>query len=116
MADKEERRFTVALMGSDHEARSQLAQSIKSAGHDVSEAPTPEEAIDLLCGDRARIASHATGHCLGEIEPGPRFLSNFATTAEWLEEFRDRWDTNTRIFLPEFGKPIVLYPPPAPEA
>ncbi|MGB5255720.1 MAG: MBL fold metallo-hydrolase [Woeseiaceae bacterium] len=52
----------------------------------------------------------------GVIEPGPRFLSDFSTTAEWLQDFRDRWDTETQLFLPEFGKPIVLYPPPAPEA
>lgn len=52
----------------------------------------------------------------GVIEPGPRFLSDFAITAQWLEEFRDRWDTETQLFLPEFGKPIVLFPPPAPEA
>jgi DNA-binding NtrC family response regulator len=48
MADKDERRFTVALMGSDHDTRSQLAQSIKSAGYDVSEAPTPDDALELL--------------------------------------------------------------------
>ena len=52
---------------------------------------------------------------LGETKPAPRFLSDFATTAEWLQGFRDRWDTRTGLHLPEFGKPIVLYPPPPPE-
>ena len=52
----------------------------------------------------------------GEIEAAPRFLSDFATMADWMEAFRDTWDTGTKLFLPEFGKPIVLYPPPPPEA
>lgn len=52
----------------------------------------------------------------GETEPAPKFLSDFATTAEWLEAFRDRWDTDTQLFMPTFGKSIVVYPPPAPEA
>ncbi|MGI9232002.1 MAG: MBL fold metallo-hydrolase [Woeseiaceae bacterium] len=51
----------------------------------------------------------------GEIVPAPRFLSDFTTTAAWLEAFRDTWDTGTQLFLPEFGKPIVVYPQPAPE-
>ena len=51
----------------------------------------------------------------GVTEAQPRFLSDFSTTADWLEAFRDRWDTGTQLFLPEFGKPIELYPPPAPE-
>ena len=51
----------------------------------------------------------------GEIEPAPRFLSDLNTTANWLETFRDRWDTGTQLFLPEFGRPIAIYPPPAPE-
>jgi len=51
----------------------------------------------------------------GEIKPAPRILSDFAMTADWLEAFRDRWDTDTELFLPEFGKPIAVYPRPAPE-
>lgn len=51
----------------------------------------------------------------GEIAPAPRFLSDFTTTANWLEAFRDTWDTDTELFLPEFGRPIAVYPPPAPE-
>ena len=51
----------------------------------------------------------------GEIEVAPRFLSDFTTTADWMEAFRDRWDVGTKLLLPEFGKPIVLYPPPPPE-
>lgn len=51
----------------------------------------------------------------GAIEPAPRFLGDFTKTADWLEAFRDRWDTGTHLFLPQFGKPIAVYPPPAPE-
>ena len=51
----------------------------------------------------------------GEIEVAPRFLSDFTTTADWMEAFRDRWDVGTKLLLPDFGTPSVLYPPPPPE-
>lgn len=53
---------------------------------------------------------------LGDIQLSPRVFDDFAATAEWLEEIRQIWDTNTRLEMPEFGKPIVLYSPSAPEA
>jgi L-ascorbate metabolism protein UlaG (beta-lactamase superfamily) len=51
----------------------------------------------------------------GQIVPLPRALDNFLDIAKWLEEFRDTWDTDTRLHLPQFGAAIVLYPaqPPA---
>ncbi len=52
----------------------------------------------------------------GEIVLQPRALDNFIDVAGWLEEFRDTWDTDTRLHLPEFGKPVVLYPRSSPEA
>lgn len=52
----------------------------------------------------------------GTIVPGPKFLSDLAATSELLETLRDRWDTGTRLFLPEFGKPIVVYTQPTPDA
>lgn len=52
----------------------------------------------------------------GEIALQPRVLDNFVDTAGWLEEFRSTWDSDTRLHLPEFGKPIVLYPQASPEA
>ncbi|MDH3337325.1 MAG: MBL fold metallo-hydrolase [Gammaproteobacteria bacterium] len=52
----------------------------------------------------------------GEIFLYPRALENFIDTAGWLEEFRDTWDSDTRLHLPEFGKPVVLYPQRSPEA
>jgi len=52
----------------------------------------------------------------GEISLYPRALDNFVETAAWFEEFSATWDSDTRLHLPEFGKPIVLYPRASPEA
>lgn len=52
----------------------------------------------------------------GEIVLFPRVLDNFTEVAAWLEEFREKWDSDTRLHLPEFGKQIVLYPQASPEA
>ena len=53
---------------------------------------------------------------LGTIRLAPKLLDNFVNTALWLHEFRDTWDTDTRIFLPEFGKALPLYPEEIPDA
>lgn len=52
----------------------------------------------------------------GEIKASPRILDDFGDTARWLDDIRQVWDTNTRLQLPEFGKPVVLYPAATPEA
>lgn len=52
----------------------------------------------------------------GHIELMPRVLDNFVRTARWLGEFRDSWDSDTVLFLPQFGVPFVLYPEPDSEA
>lgn len=52
----------------------------------------------------------------GEIVLQPRALDNFLDVARWLEGFRDTWDNDVRLHLPEFGKPIVLYPRTSPGA
>jgi L-ascorbate metabolism protein UlaG (beta-lactamase superfamily) len=49
----------------------------------------------------------------GTVVPSPRFLGNLEKTARWLDAFRDKWDQETQIFLPEFGKPIPLYASPS---
>lgn len=51
----------------------------------------------------------------GEVALWPRSLGSFETTAEWLEEFRDRWDVGATLLMPEFGKPVVIFPQPATE-
>lgn len=51
----------------------------------------------------------------GDIELMPRVLDNFVKTARWLNEFRDSWDRDTALLLPQFGVPFVLYPEPDPE-
>ena len=50
----------------------------------------------------------------GEIVPGPKILGNLATTTIWFEDFRDRWDNDARLFMPEFGQAIAIYAQPAP--
>jgi len=52
----------------------------------------------------------------GEIRLSPRILDDFAETSTWLNEIRHIWDTNTQLQMPEFGRPILLYPQPVPEA
>ncbi len=52
----------------------------------------------------------------GHIELMPRALDNFVKTARWLDEFRDKWDSDTALFLPQFGVPFVLYPELDPDA
>lgn len=48
----------------------------------------------------------------GEIVLAPKFIDNFTKTASWLEEFRKRWDRDTTLFMPEFGKPIAIFSQP----
>ena len=48
----------------------------------------------------------------GEIVPGARFLGDLEETAQWLEEFRNKWDNVVELFMPEFGKPIAIYAQP----
>jgi L-ascorbate metabolism protein UlaG (beta-lactamase superfamily) len=49
----------------------------------------------------------------GIIMPGPRILGDLEETSRWFERFRDRWDLDVTIYLPEFGKPIALYAQPS---
>ena len=49
----------------------------------------------------------------GEITPFPKFLDNIEKTAVWFEEFRDRWDKDTKLYKPEFGRPIAVYAEPS---
>jgi len=52
----------------------------------------------------------------GEVIPGPKFLGDLTTTVKWLERFRELWDNDVQLFMPEFGRPIALYAQPVPEA
>ena len=52
----------------------------------------------------------------GTIELSPRVIDNFIDAANLLDTIRLIWDNDARLHLPEFGKQIVLYPPPAPDA
>tara|TARA_B110000483_G_scaffold4347_1_gene5094 strand:- start:1007 stop:2113 length:1107 start_codon:yes stop_codon:yes gene_type:complete len=52
----------------------------------------------------------------GEVSLAPKFISNFAETAQWLEEFRRRWDRDSSLFMPVFGEPITIFSQPAAES
>ena len=52
----------------------------------------------------------------GEIALAPKVINNFEKTAIWLSEFRLRWDSDTSLFMPEFGKPIAIFAQPAAES
>lgn len=49
----------------------------------------------------------------GEVVPSPKFLGNIGKAAQWFDAFRQKWDQDTQIFLPEFGEPIALYAQPS---
>jgi L-ascorbate metabolism protein UlaG (beta-lactamase superfamily) len=46
----------------------------------------------------------------GDVSPWPKVLGNLVTATNWLQEFRDRNDQDTALFLPRFGEPIALFP------
>jgi L-ascorbate metabolism protein UlaG (beta-lactamase superfamily) len=52
----------------------------------------------------------------GTIILGPNIVDDFVEIAAWLEEFRDRWDTDTSLSVPEFGKPIAILAQPSAES
>jgi L-ascorbate metabolism protein UlaG (beta-lactamase superfamily) len=52
----------------------------------------------------------------GEVALPPRAIDNFEKTAEWLIEFRNRWDSDASLFMPQFGKPIAIFSQPASES
>ncbi|NIL93864.1 MAG: MBL fold metallo-hydrolase [Woeseiaceae bacterium] len=52
----------------------------------------------------------------GEIELYPRALDDFLKTSKWLEEIGATWDADTKLHLPQFDKPLILYPNVDPEA
>lgn len=51
----------------------------------------------------------------GDILLPPKLIDNFVRTAGWLREVRDTWDRDTRLFLPVFGQPLLLYPEQTPD-
>ncbi len=52
----------------------------------------------------------------GEVVLPPKVIANFETTAQWLADFRRRWDSDTSLFVPEFGEPIAIFSQPASES
>jgi L-ascorbate metabolism protein UlaG (beta-lactamase superfamily) len=52
----------------------------------------------------------------GEVTLSPTLIDAFEKTAGWLLEFRNRWDGDASLFMPEFGKPIAIFSQPASES
>ncbi len=46
-----------------------------------------------------------------DVQLPPWFMNDSLETFGWLTQFRDRWDADTELYLPEFGKPIAIYAP-----
>lgn len=51
----------------------------------------------------------------GTVILAPKIVDNFVEIAAWLEEFRDRWDIDTSLYVPRFGEPIAIFAQPAVE-
>jgi len=51
----------------------------------------------------------------GEVVLSPRVIDDFERTAQWLLQFRNRWDNDASIFMPKFGEPIAIFSQPASE-
>lgn len=51
----------------------------------------------------------------GTVILAPKIVDNFVEIAAWLEEFRDRWDIDTSLYVPRFGEPIAIFAQPAAE-
>lgn len=48
-----------------------------------------------------------------EVAPFPRVLDNIEKTADWFEAFRETWDVETKLYLPEFGRKMAVYAEPS---
>lgn len=87
---------------------------LSSLGRDYAERFWQE--MVTTTGARAVVPMHFDDftHPFGEVVPFPKILDNIETTAGWFETFRDTWDTNTRLFKPEFGRRMAVHEPPDP--
>jgi L-ascorbate metabolism protein UlaG (beta-lactamase superfamily) len=52
----------------------------------------------------------------GIVSLPPKIFDNIVKTTTWLTEFRQRWDSDTSLFMPKFGQPIAIYAQPASES
>jgi L-ascorbate metabolism protein UlaG (beta-lactamase superfamily) len=52
---------------------------------------------------------------LGEVVPAPRVAGDIEVNVDWFAAFRDRWDKDVTLILPEFGVPMALYARPSPD-
>lgn len=85
---------------------------LTSLGRDYAEKYWQE--LVTTTGAKAVIPMHFDDFTrpFGEVVPFPRVLDDIETTATWFEEFRDTWDTELKLYKPEFGRPVAVQAPP----
>jgi L-ascorbate metabolism protein UlaG (beta-lactamase superfamily) len=86
---------------------------LSSLGRDYAEKYWRE--MVTVTGTKAVVPMHFDdfSHPFGEVVPFPKVLDNLDTTVEWFESFRDTWDIDTELYLPQFGEPIAVYAEPS---
>ncbi len=82
---------------------------LSSLGRDYAEQYW--QSMVTATGARAVAAIHFDDFTLpfGEVVPFPKFIDNVETAAGWFESFRNTWDVDTRLYLPEFGRKMAVY-------
>ena len=100
-----------ALEGIDADLVMLCSYGLSTLGRDYAEQYWQE--MVTTTGAKTVIPMHFDDFTkpFGEIATFPRFLDDIEKTAEWFEEFRDTWDTDTTLYKPVFGKPFAVYSP-----
>ena len=100
-----------ALEGIDADLVMLCSYGLSTLGRDYAERYWQE--MVTTTGAKAVIPMHFDDFTkpFGEIVAFPRFLDDIEKTADWFEEFRDTWDTDTTLYKPAFGKPVAVYSP-----
>ena len=98
-----------ALEGVDADVVLMCTYGLTSLGREYAEKYWQE--MVTTTGARAVVPMHFDDFTrpFGDVVPFPRFLDNIEKTAEWFEEFRDTWDTDTALYKPVFGEPFAIY-------
>jgi len=101
-----------ALAGVNADLVLLCSYGLSSLGRDYAEKYWQE--MVTTTGAKAVIPMHFDDFTrpFGEVVPFPRVLDNIETTATWFESFRDTWDTEVKLYKPEFGRPVAVQAPP----
>ncbi len=86
---------------------------LSSLGRDYAEQYW--HALVTATGAKAVVPIHFDDFTMpfGEVVPFPRFIDNVETATGWFESFRDTWDVETKLYLPEFGRKMAVYAEPS---